>query len=153
MLRAAWSKNAGSYHSGWGDRRYLQFQERRIAGSAEATSLCMGKIERSNNSMADFEGKTFSEGTVEYTIHEHIAVLERYEGREVPWTKEINVVSWNGGEPKIDIRDWSESHERMSRGITLTEEQTMEMTKALVRRYRARAEHNLNDQTRDDMTR
>ena len=62
--------------------------------------------------MADFEGKTFSEGTVEYTIHEHIAVLERYEGREVPWTKEINVVSWNGGEPKIDIRDWSESHER-----------------------------------------
>ena len=103
--------------------------------------------------MADFEGKTFSEGTVEYTIHEHIAVLERYEGREVPWTREINVVSWNGGEPKIDIRDWSESHERMSRGITLTEEQTMEMTKALVRRYRARAEHNLNDQTRDDMTR
>ena len=82
--------------------------------------------------MADFEGKTFSEGTVEYTIYEHIAVLERYEGREVPWTKEINVVSWNGGEPKIDIRDW---------------------TKALVRRYRARAEQNLNDQTRDDMTR
>ena len=108
MLRAAWSKNDGSYHSGRGDRRYLQFQERRIAGSAEATSLCMGKIERSNNSMADFEGKTFSEGTVEYTIYEHIAVLERYEGREVPWTKEINVVSWNGGEPKIDIRGFGQ---------------------------------------------
>ena len=78
---------------------------------------------------------TFSEGTVEFTIHEHIAVLERYEGREVPWAKEINVVSWNGGQPKIDIRDWAESHERMSRGITLTEEQAMKLAAALVDRY------------------
>ena len=94
--------------------------------------------------MTEFEGRTFSEGTVEYTIHEHLAVLDRYEGREVPWAKELNIVSWNGGEPKIDIRDWSESHERMSRGITLTEEQAEKMTMALVQRYRARAEHNLN---------
>ena len=72
--------------------------------------------------MENFEGKTFSGGLVEYTIHEHIAVLEIFDGRETPWTREVNLVSWNGKPPKIDIRDWSESHERMSRGITLTEE-------------------------------
>ena len=99
--------------------------------------------------MEDFEGKTFDDGMVSYTIHEHLAVLERYEGREVPWAKELNIVSWNGGEPKIDIRDWDVStHRRMSRGITLTEEQAEKMTMALVQRYRARAEHNLNKSER-----
>ena len=86
--------------------------------------------------MAEFSGITFSEGMVEYTIHEHLAVLDWYEGREVPWTKEVNIVSWNGGEPKIDVRDWSEDHTRMSRGITLTEEQARRLGKALSDRYR-----------------
>lgn len=34
--------------------------------------------------------------------------------------QEVNIVSWNEGPAKIDIRDWSENHEKMSRGITLT---------------------------------
>lgn len=89
--------------------------------------------------MAERIERTYSEGMVEYTIHEHIAVLDRYEGREVPWTKEINIVSWNGGQPKIDIRDWSDDHQRMSRGITLTEDQSMKMAAALVERYQERA--------------
>jgi len=89
--------------------------------------------------MKKFSGMTFSDGTVEFTIHEHIAVLDRYEGREVPWTREINVVSWNGGQPKIDIRDWSSDHRRMSRGITMTEEQAMKMAAALVERYQEKA--------------
>lgn len=81
-------------------------------------------------------GMTFSDGTVEFTIHEHLAVLDRYEGREVPWSKEVNIVSWNGGQPKIDIRDWSSDHQRMSRGITLTEEQSRKLAMALTNRYR-----------------
>ena len=36
------------------------------------------------------------------------------------WKKEFNRVSWNGGEPKYDIRDWSEDHDKMGKGITLT---------------------------------
>lgn len=39
------------------------------------------------------------------------------------WSKEINIVSWNEGEPKVDIRSWNPGHERMTRGITLTEEE------------------------------
>lgn len=37
------------------------------------------------------------------------------------WKKELNRVSWNGGEPKYDIRDWSPNHETMGKGVTLTE--------------------------------
>jgi len=39
------------------------------------------------------------------------------------WTRELNIVSWNGGQAKYDIRDWNEDHSRMTRGITLTEEE------------------------------
>ena len=81
--------------------------------------------------MADFNGMTFSEGTVEYTIHEQLAVLDRYEGREVPWAKEVNIVSWNGGQPKIDIRDWSPDHSKMGKGIALSAEE-VEKLKELV---------------------
>ena len=37
------------------------------------------------------------------------------------WKKELNRISWNGGEPKYDIRDWAPDHEKMGKGITLTE--------------------------------
>ncbi|GAB2024473.1 hypothetical protein OfM1_05440 [Lactovum odontotermitis] len=39
------------------------------------------------------------------------------------WTREINLVSWNGAAPKIDIRAWSADHTRMGRGITFTQEE------------------------------
>ncbi|MEE3482374.1 MAG: PC4/YdbC family ssDNA-binding protein [Lachnospiraceae bacterium] len=42
---------------------------------------------------------------------------------EKGWTKERNLVSWNGGAPKYDIRDWSEDHTKMGKGVTLTAEQ------------------------------
>lgn len=35
------------------------------------------------------------------------------------WKKELNLVSWNDNAPKYDLRDWSENHERMGKGITL----------------------------------
>ena len=92
---------------------------------------------------------------VTFDIMEHIAVLDEIGGREEKWTKEINVVAWNGGKPKIDVRDWNGSHDRMSRGITLTEEQAEKMTRALVDRYRSRAnqEHAASAPMREDMAR
>ncbi|MCI5840240.1 MAG: PC4/YdbC family ssDNA-binding protein, partial [Peptoniphilaceae bacterium] len=39
-------------------------------------------------------------------------------------TKEINLVSWNDGEAKYDIRNWNPEHSRMSKGVTLTKEET-----------------------------
>ena len=37
------------------------------------------------------------------------------------WVKEVNLVSWNDREPVYDIRVWQENHEKLGKGITLTE--------------------------------
>lgn len=39
------------------------------------------------------------------------------------WNKELTRVSWNGEEPKYDIRSWDSEHKKMGKGITLTEEE------------------------------
>ena len=39
------------------------------------------------------------------------------------WKKELNLISWNDGKPKYDIRDWAPDHEKMGKGVTLTEEE------------------------------
>ena len=72
--------------------------------------------------------------TITHEIKEHIGVIYstirgRRQGDE--WTKEVNLVSWNGGLPKIDIRDWNESHEKMSKGITLSESEAREVMEIL----------------------
>lgn len=35
------------------------------------------------------------------------------------WTKELNLISWNGKEAKYDLRDWAPEHEKMGKGVTL----------------------------------
>ncbi|QHI71908.1 YdbC family protein [Aminipila terrae] len=57
---------------------------------------------------------------VTYEIIQHMGVIAKYSNR---WTKELNKISWNGSNPKFDIRDWDEHHEHMSRGITLREDE------------------------------
>ena len=57
---------------------------------------------------------------IKYEIIKHIGNLsESSRG----WTKELNIISWNGGVPKLDIRDWAPDHEKMGKGITLSEEE------------------------------
>lgn len=50
---------------------------------------------------------------------------------EKGWRKELNLISWNGGTPKYDIRDWSPGHEKMGKGITLTVEEAETLKKLL----------------------
>ena len=45
--------------------------------------------------------------------------------------KELNKISWNGGEPKYDIRDWAPGHEKMGKGVTLSEDE-IEKLKQLI---------------------
>ena len=47
------------------------------------------------------------------------------------WKKEVNIVSWNGRKPKLDIRDWDENHEKMGKGITLSREEALELRNVL----------------------
>jgi len=39
------------------------------------------------------------------------------------WNKELNLISWNGKEPKYDLREWAPEHEKMGKGVTLTVEE------------------------------
>lgn len=43
------------------------------------------------------------------------------------WMKELNLVSWNDRPAKIEIREWSPDHTKMSRGLTFTTEETEEL--------------------------
>jgi hypothetical protein len=47
------------------------------------------------------------------------------------WKKELTRVSWNGKPPKYDLRDWNENHEKMGKGITLTEDELRKLAKIL----------------------
>ena len=75
-----------------------------------------------------------SNDEVTFELMEHIDVLEE---RKDGWKKEVNIVAWNGGAPKIDIRDWDPDHERMGRGITLFEDTAEKLAGALYKRYEA----------------
>lgn len=63
-----------------------------------------------------------------YEILEEVAVLsENARG----WRKELNLISWNGRLPKFDLREWAPDHEKMGKGITLTNEEFAELSKTI----------------------
>lgn len=65
---------------------------------------------------------------IKYKIVEEIGVLsENVKG----WRKEVNLISWNDGVPKYDIRDWAPEHEKMGKGTTLTKEEVEKLKKVL----------------------
>ena len=57
---------------------------------------------------------------IKFEITKHIGVLG---DAGAGYKKELNMVSWNDRAPKYDIRDWDENHERMRKGITLSEDE------------------------------
>jgi len=65
---------------------------------------------------------------IKFEIKEHIGTLsESAKG----WHKELNLVSWNDGTPKYDLRDWSPEHDKMGKGVTLTEEELNKLKEIL----------------------
>ena len=72
---------------------------------------------------------------VTFEIIEEIGIIST---QDTGWTKEINLVRWNGGMAKYDIRDWDPYHQKMSRGITLKEDE-MRRILDLMRRRRMNA--------------
>ena len=39
------------------------------------------------------------------------------------WNREVNIVKWNDGKPKLDIRDWGPNHEKVGKGLSLNVEE------------------------------
>ena len=64
----------------------------------------------------------------DFTIVDELGVLST---SPKGWTKELNLISWNGREPKYDIRDWAPEHAKMGKGVTLSEEEIGALKKLL----------------------
>lgn len=65
---------------------------------------------------------------IQYEIVEEIAVLSTSDSG---YTKEINLISWNGKEAKYDIRSFSPNREKCGKGVTLTEAEAGKLLAAL----------------------
>lgn len=55
-----------------------------------------------------------------YEIVQELGVLSESKSG---WTREINLVSWNGAKAKYDIRDWAPNREKLGKGIVLSDEE------------------------------
>ncbi len=75
--------------------------------------------------------------SITYEITEHIGVL-----RVSPsgWSRELNLVSWNGGAARYDIRDWSQDHDKMSKGLTFSASEARELCRMLASHAQAEDE-------------
>ena len=49
------------------------------------------------------------------------------------WTKELNLISWNGKDAKYDLRDWAPEHEKMGKGVTLSGDELKKLRDVLNR--------------------
>lgn len=65
---------------------------------------------------------------IKFKIIKHIGILSQ---SSKGWTKELNLISWNDREPKYDIREWDEAHEKMGKGITLSNEEIKKIIEML----------------------
>ncbi|MDR2370342.1 MAG: hypothetical protein LBD71_02580 [Treponema sp.] len=64
----------------------------------------------------------------DFNVEKHYGVLSAEKGG---WKKELNLVSWNGRTPKLDIRDWAPGHEKMGKGLTLSREEAVKLMELL----------------------
>ncbi len=63
-----------------------------------------------------------------YKIKEHIATLSE----NGPYATEVNLISYNGAEPKLDIRKWDKSANRMLKGIALDQDEAEKLKRVLM---------------------
>lgn len=65
---------------------------------------------------------------ITFDIVKHFGALSE---EKSGWKKEVNLVSWNGRTPKLDVRDWAPGHEKMGKGITLTADEAVKLAELL----------------------
>ena len=67
--------------------------------------------------------------TFTYEITERVAVLSQ----SGETSKELNLVSYNGSQPKYDLRSWrrTDGEERLLKGLTLSQDEARVLKQAL----------------------
>ena len=68
-------------------------------------------------SSRSLNGREFPQSILKFEIIKNIGVLSESSNG---WKKEVNIVSWNGGDPKYDIRSWNQDRTKMGKGVTLS---------------------------------
>ena len=63
-----------------------------------------------------------------FSIEKNLGVISQGKGG---WNLELYFVSWGGRPAKYDIRSWSADHEKMGKGITLTQEEAVALKNLL----------------------
>ena len=43
------------------------------------------------------------------------------------WRKQLTYTSWNGRSPKFDLRSWDPDHQSMTKGLTLTKDELVNL--------------------------
>ena len=65
---------------------------------------------------------------IKFEIKEELGIVsESAKG----WTKELNLISWNDGAPKYDLRDWAPNHEKLGKGLTVSADEIKSLHKLL----------------------
>lgn len=72
-----------------------------------------------------------SNNSFSYEIKERLGVLSQSENGD--FTTEINLISYNGATPKVDIRKWDRRTDKMLKGITLTREEAVALKDTLLK--------------------
>ena len=65
---------------------------------------------------------------IQYEIKENLGVISTSKSG---WTKELKIISWDGREAKYDIREWSPDHQKMSKGLTFSNEEVKTLLQLL----------------------
>lgn len=71
---------------------------------------------------------------VKFEIKKTVGVVSANEKSK--WQKELNLISWSGKDPKYDLRDWDPEHEKMGKGVTLTEEELKSLYDILAKMFK-----------------
>lgn len=64
--------------------------------------------------------EVLSMADIKFEIEKELGVIDE---SAKGWKKELNLISWNGKEAKYDLREWSPEHEKMGKGVTLSNDE------------------------------
>ena len=64
---------------------------------------------------------------IKYEIIKKIASISK----KGDWDLELNYVSWNGRDPKLDLRKWGNDHTKLSKGVTISKDEAISLKEIL----------------------
>ena len=67
---------------------------------------------------------------VNYRIIKEVMALPPESDKETAFHTELNIISWNNGYPKLDIRRWAKDRTKCGKGISLSMEETKTVLEA-----------------------